>query len=160
PFTFTTIDPNNAHLQAIIGYDNRRSTLCVRDPYFRNSGDALAADFLDRYRAHGPRGMMLVPAAEAPRLARRALPDEKVWDAVDKRDGALIRHDRGAAGAVVAQMQADEPDHRLTIEARRRLASYDGNAAENLAAVSALADQFPKNQTWQNAKLSLMRDQS
>jgi len=33
PFTFTTIDPGNAHLQAVIGYDGRRGTFWIRDPF-------------------------------------------------------------------------------------------------------------------------------
>jgi cellulose synthase operon protein C len=158
PFTFTTIDPGNAHLQAIIGYDDRRGTLSVRDPYFRNSGEALTDKLLERYRAHGPRGMMLVPAAEEGRLAGLELPDAELWDRLHALDGMLDRHERESAGQVVSLMQNEWPGHRLALEARRRLAIYDGNTAEHLAAVNELAAQFPENQTLQYERLTLLRD--
>ena len=31
PFTLTTVEPGNAHLQAVIGYDSRRGTILARD---------------------------------------------------------------------------------------------------------------------------------
>lgn len=160
PFTFTTVDPNSAHLQAIVGYDSRRGTVTVRDPYFRNSGEALVENLLDDYRAHGPRGMALVPTSESHRLDGLDLPDETLWDQLHALDGALIQHRRQAAGEIVAEIQAAAPTHRLTLEARRRLATYDGNSPEMLAVVSEIAAQFPKNQTMHNARLALMREQS
>src|SRR5262245_37885576 len=160
PFTFTTIDPGSAHLQAIIGYDDRRGTLSVRDPYFRNSGEALAAKLLERYRAHGPRGMMLLPAGEAKRLEGLELPDTTLWDKLHELDESLDNHRREIAGMIVREMEKEGPTHRLTLEARRRLAIYDGNPADHLAAISELAAQFPKNQTLQHERLALMREQS
>lgn len=158
PFTFTTIDPANAHLQAIVGYDNRRGTLSVRDPYFRNSGEALAEKLLERYRAHGPRGMLLVPEAEAARLDGVELPDAPLWDKLHELDGALDNHRREDAGALLQQMQSEAPVHRLTVEARRRLAIYDGNPTEQLAAVNELSTQFLDNQTLQYERVVLLRD--
>jgi tetratricopeptide (TPR) repeat protein len=160
PFTFTTIDPSNAHLQAIIGYDERRGTLSVRDPYFRNSGEALAAKLLERYRAHGPRGMALLPTSEFKRLEGLELPDAGLWDKLHELDGALDNHRREIAGMIVQEMENEAPQHRLALEARRRLAIYDGNPADQLAVISELAAQFPKNQTLQHERLALMREQS
>ena len=36
PFAFTTVHPANAHEQAVIGCDDLRGSLLVRDPYFRH----------------------------------------------------------------------------------------------------------------------------
>ncbi len=62
PFTLTTVDVGNAHLQAVIGYDARRGILIIRDPFMRYSREAVSTGFLDRYRAFGPRGMVFAPA--------------------------------------------------------------------------------------------------
>ncbi|HEX9962413.1 MAG TPA: C39 family peptidase, partial [Pyrinomonadaceae bacterium] len=44
PFTLTTIHPGNGHLQAIVGYDERRKTFLVRDPYFQRLEEFLAEE--------------------------------------------------------------------------------------------------------------------
>ena len=160
PFTFTTVDPGNSHLQAIIGYDARRGTLVTRDPFWRNSGEGLMDKILERYRLHGPRGMAMVPKVQAERLADLVLPDEKLWDLLHKLDGALVNHRRVDAEAALAEMQTQDPTHRLTLEARRRLAIYDGNSADQLAVVNEQAALFPDDQNLQLERLSLMRHQS
>ena len=47
--------------KALIGYDSRRGSLLVRDPYQRYLGEFIAGDTLERYRSTGPRGLALVP---------------------------------------------------------------------------------------------------
>src|SRR5690606_21907581 len=79
PFTLSTVEPTSAHLQAVIGYDRWRKTLIIRDPYERNRRELPADDFLDRYRAYGPRGMALVPIEQADRFDNLTLPDEPLW---------------------------------------------------------------------------------
>ena len=66
PFTLTTVDPGNAHLQAMIGYDGRRGTFILRDPYERNWGEADQEEFLKHYRSSGPRGMAMAPKEKEP----------------------------------------------------------------------------------------------
>ena len=65
PFTLTTVETQNSHLQAVIGYDQKRGTLLIRDPTLPASAEALAEPLLARYRSVGPRGMALVPRARA-----------------------------------------------------------------------------------------------
>ncbi len=62
PFTLTTVDPGNAHLQAVHGYDERRGSLLVRDPGERHFGEFLAEKMFEHYAPCGPRGMVVIPA--------------------------------------------------------------------------------------------------
>jgi tetratricopeptide (TPR) repeat protein len=160
PFTFTTVDPGNSHLQAVIGYDGRRGTLVIRDPYWRSTGEALATQLLERYRATGPRGMAMAPANQAHLLDAVELPDVNLWNRLHVIDEALIEHRREDARREFATMSAESPEHRLVSEARRRLAIYDGNAAEQLAAVEQLAREFPDDQRLELERLSLLRNQT
>src|SRR5207249_3776231 len=80
PFTFTTTETNSAHLQAVIGYDELRQTLWIRDPFHYSTHEVIATPFLERYRASGPRGMALVPAERRELFAGLALPDAVVYD--------------------------------------------------------------------------------
>lgn len=158
PFTFTTVDPGNSHLQAVIGYDGRRGTLIVRDPFWRNSGEALADKILKRYEAFGPRGMALVPAEKPEKLDGIELPDTELWDLIDALDGALIAHRREEAHEICDRLQTESADHALVHHARRRLAMYDGDPTENLAAVEKLLEINPEDQTLQLERLSCLRD--
>jgi tetratricopeptide (TPR) repeat protein len=159
PFTFTTIEPTNSHLQAVIGYDGRRGTITIRDPFERHSREGLTDKVLDRYKPFGPRGMALVPLAHRAPLDDLDLPDAALWDQLHELDAALNAHQRPIAERVFEQMRAATADHRVTLEARRHLAIYDGNPAEQLAAVDGLLAQFPDSQRLLMERMALLRNQ-
>jgi hypothetical protein len=96
PFTLTTVEPSNAHLQAIIGYDAMRGTLLVRDPFYRSIGEFAADEALARYRATGPRGMAMVPCSRVALLDKIELPDSELYDLLYEVQTALEAHDRHA----------------------------------------------------------------
>lgn len=158
PFTLTTIEPGSAHLQAVIGYDGRRGTLIIRDPYWRNANEGLADKVLARYAAYGPRGMALIPVAERAKLDALDLPDAAGWDQLHALDAALVAHRRNAAQQIFQELQAEFPDHRLTREARRRLATYDQNPTEQLAAAEGLLEFNPEDQSLQLERLACLRE--
>ncbi len=158
PFTFTTIHPANAHLQAVIGYDGRRGTLWIRDPFWRNAQEAIGDKLLEQYRAYGPRGMALVPEGERARLDGLDLPDAAQWDRLHDMDGALVRHCREEAAAICAELSAAADGCRLGWEARRRMACYDANPAQRLAAVEQLLQSAPQDPCLQLERLACLRD--
>jgi cellulose synthase operon protein C len=158
PFTLTTIDPGNAHLQAVIGYDTCRNTLIVRDPYQRNFGEFIADTMLEHYRSVGPRGMALVPAGRAELLDGLDLPDAALYDRLHRLQRALFAHDRARAAAAFAEMREAAPDHRLTWQAGRVLALYDADAVELLASVEGLLRLFPDDGLLLLGKLSCLRE--
>lgn len=185
PFTLTTVDPGNAHLQAVYGYDERRGSLLVRDPGERHFGEFLAEKMLEHYASSGPRGMVMVPqswlngeAAGAgdpptdPRLSAdgqrvdcrefserfRAieLPDAQLHDFYFRIELALQRHDRGQARQIHNEMRELAPDHRLTIHARRAIAAYDADEPTMLKCAERLLKQFPDDVNLLMMKLSLL----
>lgn len=158
PFTFTTVDPGGGHLQAIIGYDQRRGTFWVRDPFWRNTGEAIVDTLLQRYRAHGPRGMAIVPVAERTRFEELDLPDASRWDRLHELDAALVEHRREDAQAICEQLIAEANGHRLGHEARHRLAGYDANPAARLTAVEKLLEFAPEDPCLQLDRLACLRD--
>ncbi|MDG3004459.1 C39 family peptidase [Paludisphaera mucosa] len=158
PFTLTTVEPQSAHLQAVIGYDARRATLLIRDPTLPHEGEALAGPFLERYRSVGPRGMAMVPSARAELLDGVDLPDAGLFDRLHRIQVALRGHDRDAAAAELAAMRAEAPDHRLTHQARRHLALYDADGPTNLEVVAAMRAQFPDDVNLRLFHLSCLRE--
>jgi tetratricopeptide (TPR) repeat protein len=160
PFTFTTVEPpTNSHLQAVIGYDGRRGTITIRDPFERHSREGLTDKVLARYAPFGPRGMALVPLDRRVSLDELDLPDAALWDQLHELDAALNIHQRPVAERVLKRMLAVAPDHRLTLEARRHVAIYDGNPAEQLAAVDGLLAQFADSQRLLMERMALLRNQ-
>src|SRR4030095_6075783 len=63
PFIIITVDPGNAHAQAVVGDDELRRPFFIRDPYQPFVSEVLIEPFLKRYVSSGPRGMVLVPEA-------------------------------------------------------------------------------------------------
>lgn len=158
PFTLTTVEPASAHLQAVIGYDHRRSSYIVRDPYQRNWGEFLHPEMLDRYRATGPRGMVLVPRSQESCLQGIELPEAPLYDRLYALQQALERHDRDEAWKATEALVAEAPGHRLTIQARRALAAYDADRVAQLSCVEELLQRFPSDANLLLEKLGHLRE--
>ncbi len=157
PFTLSTLEVSSAHLQAIIGYDELRGTLILRDPGDRHQSE-LIAEGLDRYRSSGPRGMAMVPMADKARLATLELPDAEPFDHLFQLERALEAHDRDRAERWYRALRTGFPEHRLTILAERILAGYDVDAARILSATEKMLQLFPDDPRWQLAKTSCLRN--
>ena len=118
---------------------------------------ALADKILHRYRAFGPRGMAMAPTEEAARLEGIDLPDAELWDRLHAFDGALQRHCRDEARRILDQFHAEAPTHRVTRDARLRLAVYDANTAERLEAVESLLEIADDDPCLQLDRLGCLR---
>ncbi len=145
PFTLTTQTTGSGHLQAVIGYDAPRGTLLLRDPSQRDYNELLADTFFAERKAFGPRGMLMLPLEESARLEGVELPDAAQWDAYYAVIGALEVHHREQAREGLARMVQHWPDDRLTAQAERALAGYDGSEAGRLAATEKLLRMFPED---------------
>lgn len=143
PFTLTLQYTGSGHLQALVGYDEPRGTLLVRDPAQPHHGESLAELLFESQRASGPRGMLLLPPEQAARLDGLSLPDRELWDIYYRFASALEAHQRDEALAAYQALQALSPEHRLTWQAQRSLGWYDGQEREVLQGTEALLAQFP-----------------
>lgn len=157
PFALTTIDPGNGHLQAIIGYDERRGTILIRDPYNRSLGEALIPEFLDHYRATGPRGMLMVPKDKAGLLEGLELKDAALYDQLHGIQHALGRHRRDEASEIWQQMATQASDHRLTLYARLAIAWYDDDLGQALSFIERLLALYPADANLKMQKISCLR---
>lgn len=157
PFAVTTVETNNAHLQAIVGYDYARGTFEVRDPYNPYLREFEAETFLKHYASSGPRCFVMVPKNEAGRLMGIVLPDAELYDLSHALDLALTQYDREAAATCLQKMVELQENHLLTWTARRQLAGYDGNLKENERCVDALLVMFPKDGNLQLSKIAFLR---
>jgi len=158
PFTLTTIDPGNAHLQACIGYDTCRKTLLIRDPTLRHWTEFIADTMLEHYRSVGPRGMAIVPKEQAHLLQDLDLPESALYDQVYQLQRALQVHDRERAAAIYQSLCQTAPGQRLTLQARRILALYDSDSAELLAAIEELLKLFSDDPLLTLSKISALRE--
>jgi predicted Zn-dependent protease len=158
PFAICTAETRSAHLQAITGYDGVRGTLVIRDPYLKHPGEALGVEWLQRYAFVGPRGLALIPIAEAGRLDGLTLPDAELYDHLHVIERSLFLHDRARAAAALATLEKAAPEHRLTFEARRELAGYDGSQPGLLAATEQLLGLFKDSNYLRWSRYALLRD--
>ncbi|HET9554244.1 MAG TPA: tetratricopeptide repeat protein, partial [Anaeromyxobacteraceae bacterium] len=151
PFTLCAVDPGNSHLQAVVGYDEARRTLLLRDPYFRSLIE-ITEGWLDDHRPSGPRGMALAPPGRHALLDGLDLPEADRHDLYHRLQAALVDHDRPAAAACAEALASLAPRHRLTLQGERSLASYDGNEERRLAATEALLELFPDDVNLRGAR--------
>ncbi len=138
PFTVTSVATLSAHLQAVIGYDEWRGSLLIRDPFKRTANEFDAEAFFKSHSAHGPRGMVLLPQDQAHRAAGIELPDAFLWNGYHRVMRALGAHDRDAAQLSAQALSRIDPSHRLTLNAQRALAMYDRNDSALLAITERL----------------------
>ena len=157
PFALVTEHPGTSHEQAVIGHDDYRESLLIRDPYFRNKSEILADASLKQQASTGPRGMAMVPAESAALLDGIDLPEADLYDIYHQVLLSLDRHDRDAAITARQQLDGLAPGHRITLQARRAIAFYDANSHEQLAAVDELLRLFPDNVNLQLSRLQTMR---
>lgn len=157
-FTLTTQETASSHLQAVVGYDAARRTLLIRDPGIRYRSEMDAALMFERYAASGPRGMVMVPRAEAARLDGLTLPDSALYDALFQIELALERHDRTEAGRIFETMRGQAPDHRLTLDGQLSLAAYDSDRPTQLQCAEVLSKRFPTVARLQLWRLGCLRN--
>lgn len=157
PFTVATVEPGNAHLQAIVGYDDRRGTVLMRDPYLRSLGEGLSPEIFDHYRSTGPRGMALAPKENAFLLDELDLKESPLYDQMHAIQHALFEHRREDALQIWRTMAAENPDHRLTLNARLAIAWYDEDQVQVLAMVERLLEQFPEDANLKMQKIVCLR---
>jgi tetratricopeptide (TPR) repeat protein len=157
PFAMVTSTPTSSHLQAVIGYDEMRDTLLIREPSDREYCEFVTGPFFTEYAAIGPRGMAIVPAAKRSLLADIELPENGLYDSLYGLNGALEAHDRAKALDLCQQMEAAAPGHRLSLVARRMLADYDRNVPSQLAAIEGLLAQFPGDERLELARIYCLR---
>ena len=156
PFVLTTSFAASGHAQAVIGYDERRGVLDVRDPFVPVVVEAAAEPFLEGFRATGPRGLVIVPREEAARLDGLDLPDAPLYDTLHRLERALADHDRLAAITARDALLRDAPGHLLAIRGRRAVAAYDADAAGVAAAAEAQLALFPGDASAELTVISTM----
>lgn len=144
PFTLSTVEPGNAHLQSIIGYDTNREVLLLRDPFYPNVGEILINSLEERYGAFGPRGMVMIPQDKLHLLDGLELTDQHLWEDSHKMRAALIEHNRDAAICVLGELRAKSADATVTLNAELSLADYDNDGGNRDRLVEALIERYPK----------------
>lgn len=154
PFAVATREATSGHLQAVIGIDERRGTFVVRDPYVRHTGEWLVDQFLEHFRACGPRAMVLAPEEEA--LRGVSLQDGALYDLCFQVQDALARHDHAAARTACLELAARDPEHRLTIEARCALSAYERDPVGMLSCVMRLLERYPDDSLLTMRKLGCL----
>ena len=157
PFAISTVEPGNAHLQAVIGYDDLRGTLIIRDPYIRPVVEFVSDITLERYASTGPLGIVLVPEEKKQLLDQVSLCDESLYDQLHALNAALHRHDRDAACAACANLRASAPERRLTLTAQQAIAGYDADPMALLDCYEKLLALFPADSGLLIAKLQCLK---
>ncbi len=144
PFTLSTVFPTHAHLQAVVGYDDRRSTMIIRDPTYPRYGE-MHFDSLGLFASFGPRGHVFVPPELAGALGDLELPDARLYEVHHRLNSALDSNRREEAVGCAADLRDLAPDHRLVHMGQLAIAAYDRDDRRALRALDGLGSLFPSD---------------
>ncbi len=167
PFTLTTTSGDSGHEQAVAGYDTHRRTILVRDPSVPLHVEIDVKALLESERSGGPRGMVMLPSAEAARLDGVELPEAAERDTLHAMALALDRYDRAGAERLCAELPPGRISHRgqqmvasfdhdmarLLRVTDDELVAYPGDTRLLLTKQSCLADLYRKNE-----RVALLRE--
>lgn len=153
PFTLSTVAPQSAHLQAVVGYDKRCGIYLIRDPFYPALQEFLIDELGEQCRSSGPRCLALIPKSEVHRFNDIVFPDSEFYDDYYKLIEALEKHNRDDAQNKLSDMALRDNNHRLTLQAKRTLARYNCDQLSELSVVDDLLEQFPDD-------LNLLADKS
>ncbi|MEZ5963587.1 MAG: tetratricopeptide repeat protein [Planctomycetota bacterium] len=155
PFAVATTEVTSGHLQAVLGFDALRDTWLVRDPATRHTREWMTREFLERYRASGPRALVLMPK-DHPGTHLPPLRDEALYGDDFAIQEALVAHDHARALALYHDMLEREPEHPLTIQARWALSAYERDPVGTLACIERLLVLEPDDQRLLLRKVSCL----
>lgn len=156
PFGVATYGATSGHMQAVIGYDDRRDVLLVRDPYQPFVNEWSVAEFFEHYRATGPRAMLMIPRERAGAHADIELEDESLFDALYRVEAALESHDHDRAYRELHALIDLHPDHLLGLVARRAICAYEQDMLGLLSVANRLCDLYPANERYLLMKLGAL----
>ena len=158
PIILSMVYPDNAHAQAVIGYDEYRQVLFVRDPSERTTTEFLALEALEGQAPFGPRGLAMVPAERESLFDGLDLPERHLYDLKHAVDSALTRHDRAAALATLQTLRDQYPNERLRWHVELELARYDDHAQSRLEGLEEMLKMHPTTVNWQIDRLYVLRE--
>ena len=158
PFLVTLVEAGFSQPRLAIGADTLRGTVFLADGHDRRPIEAPLATLRERFAPFGPRGLALVPTAEAARLHDLTLSDAGEHDALYAVQKPLLAHDRPTAEAALAAMRDRFSAHRLTKFATLALARYDTHPVKLLAAYDALLADFPHEASFVLSKAGILRE--
>lgn len=158
PFTLHTADVTTGHAQAVIGYDELRETFMIRDPNVRHFLEFAHEKLLEKQKASGPHGSVLLPREQLSKLDGITLPEMSLHERTHVLQQAIYKHDREQAWRAYQAMETASPGHRLTIQARLMLAFYDDDRRQRLASYRELSKLYPEHPRYLLGMLDSLRD--
>lgn len=145
PFVLSTTEISSAHSQAVIGYDDIRRTLLIRDPNSSVFHEMGYDEFEKHYKPVGPRGFVLIPVAQASEVKDLSLQDADLFDIYYALNCSLDENDRSGAKRHLAALETTAPNHLLMWMGKRAIAFYDSNPLAQLEALEGMALLYPED---------------
>lgn len=158
PFALVTTQGFSSHLQAVIGYHRGLGIAYLMDPSRDFTSEFQLVAGLAAEAASGPRALVLVPEAQAQRLAPFVSDVSKLYELYADFSAARELNQLPQAKAVLAQMTAFAPDHRLTLTALRSLAIEQNDESAIFAVNQQLLARYPTQVVWLNSHFQSLQN--
>jgi len=154
PVMLATVEPGSAHLQVIVGYDNKLGVYILRDPYNPRLQEMLVAESHQYYASSGPRCLLMLPITKLDEIGHIHFEAVKLYDEQYRLNRALDKNDRQLAYNAYRSMLQISAEHRLTLRAQRSLAIYDNDEPLTLKVTEKLLERYPDDVNLQLSKVA------
>ncbi len=134
----------NGHSVAIVGLDQRASTLLVHDPQFPRDTQYLVDLLNGKFSPVGLRGLAAVPPNRAADLDELLPAEAEVVEAAQAHQRALTMHGPSAGRPIAARLAERFPAHAGTRYVQAVQALEDGHAGPALTGFQRLLAEFPE----------------
>jgi tetratricopeptide (TPR) repeat protein len=155
PFLVWFVEAGFQQPRLVVGADPLRGTVFLADGPEGRPTEAPVSVLTERYKAFGPRCLVAAPADKL--AAVGPLPQADEYDRLHAIQAALAGRKFGLAEALVAQLRADYPDHRLTRFAEVAWARATAHPVKLLAALDHLLTDFPGEPNLTLGKAAVLR---
>ncbi|MDH5765109.1 MAG: tetratricopeptide repeat protein [Gammaproteobacteria bacterium] len=152
PVLLSTVEPGSAHLQIIVGYDQKLGLYFLRDPYHPRLQEILVDETHKYYASSGPRCMLMLPADKQKLITGIQFKDKELYDEHYLVQKALDENQRDDAYNALQRMIALDKNNRLTIKSHRSLAIYDNDEPLILQLTEKLLERYPEDVNFQLSK--------
>jgi tetratricopeptide (TPR) repeat protein len=125
PFAVEIAEPVGKHLHAVIGYDEIRRTLLIRDPSIYFTLEVEADKYLKRYAGSGPMALVVVPMDKKDLLEKMQLPGAEMYDLLFGIRKALSSYDHRQALKLLKRLKTRHPYCQVTSAGFLSMAVYD-----------------------------------
>lgn len=144
PFTLTTVDGMNSHLQVVIGYNAQMGTLYIMDPSYSSMQEILAKETIEQQIFYGGNCFAIVPIEQSKLLSKFNFKEHELYGLYDKLQIAIDSNNSQQITSNITALEQNSCEHKITLRAKREVANWSNETHKLLELNNQISEKFPR----------------